>query len=378
MKTSLNAPLVPKASNPLFVALAVNFVWINLSEVARYFLFIMPMMRDAFSMVPNVAPMNVPTFLIWGVWDVILVAAATLIPWLMLGQFGGTGRNAILAGTAVWMSIFVILWLGLFNMNLATPAIVLTALPLAWIECCCACRAVVLLSRTAGQPMSKTLSQFEAIPDLDGLYVAHKNDLRCTALRLATGALCLYSPVSGLGEEARHSLEALGEVTHLLAPNHYHHKGLAEYAAAFPGAKLCCTDKAKPRLDRQTGLSLTPLDEADLPLPDATRLVEPDGLKTGEVWVAISAPEHRIWVVTDAFCGPKASTGAFARAPEMLRTFPSYGIADPKGYSKWLSRYASSFSPTMIVPCHGALISSPHLPGDTWALVKTTLGGKLG
>ena len=78
--------------------------------------------------------MSVSIFLIWGIWDSILVVVATGFAWMFLERFGTTARNAILAGTALWITIFVILWLALYNMNLATPRIALTALPLAWIE----------------------------------------------------------------------------------------------------------------------------------------------------------------------------------------------------------------------------------------------------
>lgn len=130
--TQSSAPLM--WSTPLFLMIITNFIWIHLSEVFRYFVFIMPMMREALSMVPDVALMNLSVFMIWGVWDTILVAAATFIPWLVFTVFGGTVRNAIIAGTGVWMTVFGILWLGVFNVNLATPEIVLTALSLAWLE----------------------------------------------------------------------------------------------------------------------------------------------------------------------------------------------------------------------------------------------------
>ncbi len=115
-------------------AFLANLVWINLSEVLRYFVFVMPMMRAAFPQIADVAPMNLPVFLVWGIWDTILVAAATVIPWMALDRFGNSIRNAVLAGAAVWVTIFGILWLGLFNMNLATPGILAAALPLALFE----------------------------------------------------------------------------------------------------------------------------------------------------------------------------------------------------------------------------------------------------
>jgi hypothetical protein len=124
----------PVARGAVLVALAANTVWINLSEVFRYFAFVMPMMREALPMVPDVAPMNLPVFLIWGVWDTILVVAATGSAWLILERHGRSIQVAVAAGSAVWAAIFVILWLGLWNMNLATGEILAVALPLAWIE----------------------------------------------------------------------------------------------------------------------------------------------------------------------------------------------------------------------------------------------------
>ncbi|MEM7270916.1 MAG: hypothetical protein AAF401_16885 [Pseudomonadota bacterium] len=117
-----------------WLAFFVNMVWINASEVFRYFAFVMPMMRDALPGVPDAAPMDLTVFLIWGVWDTILVSAVTLLAWIALDRFGATSRNALAVGTGLWTAIFVILWLGLFNMNLAPASVLAVALPLAWVE----------------------------------------------------------------------------------------------------------------------------------------------------------------------------------------------------------------------------------------------------
>lgn len=124
-------------SNPkrsLGLALLLNFLWINASEVFRYFAFVMPLMRSSLPQIQDVAPMNLPVFMVWGVWDTVLVLAATGLSWVLLERFGPTIRNATYAGSAIWATVFIILWLGLWNMNLATTQVVLTALPLAWLE----------------------------------------------------------------------------------------------------------------------------------------------------------------------------------------------------------------------------------------------------
>jgi hypothetical protein len=122
------------ASRALWIAFLANMVWMNASEVFRYFAFVMPMMRKSMGVVPDVAPMSVPVFLIWGIWDTILIAVTTGFSWLMLERFGASARVAVAAGTCVWAAVFLLFWAGLWNMNLAKPAVMLVALPLAWIE----------------------------------------------------------------------------------------------------------------------------------------------------------------------------------------------------------------------------------------------------
>ncbi|KZL26457.1 hypothetical protein [Pseudovibrio sp. Ad37] len=117
-----------------WLALLLNLLWINASEVFRYFAFVMPLMRSSLPQIHDVAPMNLLVFMIWGVWDTVLVLAATGLSWVLLERFGPTIRNALYTGSAIWATIFVILWLGLWNMNLATTQVALTALPLAWVE----------------------------------------------------------------------------------------------------------------------------------------------------------------------------------------------------------------------------------------------------
>jgi len=222
------------------------------------------------------------------------------------------------------------------------------------------------------QTMSKTLSGFAPLSGFDSIYHAQKGELRCSAIRLSTGGICLYSPVLGLGPDAVDSLNKLGEVTHLLAPNHYHHKGLSQYADRFPKATLCCTNAARPRLQKQTGVNFSTLDEAGLRLPKGARFLHPDGLKTGEVWIDVSTSSDRVWIVTDAFRGAKASDG-FSDRLELLGTFPSYGIANLQQYHQYVTHVSQAASPTVLVPCHGSIVSNDNLSSDIARLVTDLL-----
>ena len=130
--TSYETKLI--SASAFWRALLVNMVWINISEVFRYFVFVMPMMREALPALENVAPMNLTVFMIWGVWDTILIFCVTGFFWIFLERFGCSLVSAIAGASFAWLDIFVILWLGLYNMNLTNLSVVGVALLLSWIE----------------------------------------------------------------------------------------------------------------------------------------------------------------------------------------------------------------------------------------------------
>jgi len=117
----------------LLALLAVS-VWINASEVARYVLFVMPMTRESLAMVPGVAPMNLPVFLVWGLWDTLLVGLTVAVYWLVAERFGTGWGPVLAAGTIGWLFLFVLFWVAMLNMNLTRPLIPAIALPWAWGE----------------------------------------------------------------------------------------------------------------------------------------------------------------------------------------------------------------------------------------------------
>ncbi|EBA18462.1 hypothetical protein RSK20926_12104 [Roseobacter sp. SK209-2-6] len=217
--------------------------------------------------------------------------------------------------------------------------------------------------------MSKALSAFSQVPDQSEIWSAQKGSLRCTALRLSDGSLCLYSPVLGLGDVTKDSLADIGEVSVLLAPNHYHHKGLREYAEAFPEAKLVCSERAQPRLEKQTGLSFDSLELLEPLLPEGCRIAEPKGLKTGEVWLIVKARLEQVWIVCDSFKGPSGKMGSVGVSVEMLGTFPNYGVKDMDVYTAWVQAETTTGAPSMIIPCHGSMVRSQDLATDVVAVL---------
>jgi len=218
--------------------------------------------------------------------------------------------------------------------------------------------------------MSKSHNPLMRVSNFDGVWSIQKRALRMSIIKIPSGGLCIYSPVSGTSESLKTSIDAIGKVTHLLAPNHYHNKGLGEYVEAFSDAQLCCTDAAKPRLEKQTGMQFDSLTQLETLLGDRIQLLLPDGLKTGEVWLEITHGAECAWIVTDAFCGPKGLRNHIADRPELLGTFPKFGIKDHKQYCKWVRNQIGEVPPSVIIPCHGSLVMGEKTAPEALQLVE--------
>jgi hypothetical protein len=131
-------------------------------------------------------------------------------------------------------------------------------------------------------------------------------------LRLADGGLLVWSP-SALTPDRRAQIEALGPVTHLYAPNLFHHRWLGEWIAAFPDARVHAPRgmrKKRPdlRVDRVHGAPPGPafagvIDElpiAGCRLEESTLLYHPARtLLVADLVHNVGRPEHT-WTATYA------------------------------------------------------------------------------
>lgn len=212
-----------------------------------------------------------------------------------------------------------------------------------------------------------------AVPGVPHLYSARKGPLRMSAIQLRDESICLISPVAGLCAGLLNGARDPGKLRFLLAPNHYHNKGLREFADALPAAMLCAPEPAQARLERQTGLEFRDL-SALLPLlPSGMEFLTPPGLKTGEVWLLARAGETRAWLVVDAFRGPSAADSPPAAEPELIGTFPSFGVQNAAEYVEWTVARTEQDRPNLLVPCHGALVAGDSLAAKLQKLTKSLL-----
>jgi len=199
----------------------------------------------------------------------------------------------------------------------------------------------------------------ESLSKACSISMVRKNNARMGVIHLIDGKVCLYSPLATVPQ----SVFEQYTVSHLLAPNHYHNKAMRSYAEYFPKAKPCASKAAQARLKTQTNLAFRPIKTLADKLPTNLQIIEPMGLKTGEVWIKFLHNKQCGWFVVDAFCGSKMTKSVDTCShPELLKTFPNYGIADLDMYKSWLLAQIKIDKPKIIIPCHGSIVRNTRLP----------------
>jgi len=216
--------------------------------------------------------------------------------------------------------------------------------------------------------MSKKVCEYLPEQGIENLLLLRKDNARSAALKLKDGKYCLISPI----KNTHHQAAGIGAVSHILAPNHYHNKGLADFSKQFPGASICASSAARPRLEKITGNKLKPLTSLVRRFPSNVELLEPKGLKTGEIWLRLHTTDQCTWLVCDSFSGKKmTATSSSTRVPTLLGTFPSYGVDNSEIYSQWVLNQIEQDQPTKVIPCHGSIVEDLKLPGKLAKLMST-------
>ena len=117
------------------VDVLLTSIWINVSEVFRYFVIVRPETQAALGAIPNVADMNWGIFAIWGGWYTVLTVFVVVIAWLWLRvtPTDSQRKRAIASGSIAWL-LFLLFWVAQANMGLARWAFVPIPLALSWVE----------------------------------------------------------------------------------------------------------------------------------------------------------------------------------------------------------------------------------------------------
>jgi hypothetical protein len=109
-------------------------IWQQVSQFARYWFVVKKEMQTNLSVVPNVAIIDVPIFIIWGFWVTLITMLIIFLHYLYTEKFGRSNYSVLISGTISWLFFYVLFWAGMAQMNLARWQFVPYVLILAWLE----------------------------------------------------------------------------------------------------------------------------------------------------------------------------------------------------------------------------------------------------
>lgn len=113
----------------------ITSLWVNTSELVRYFGYVRPKMQEYFSNIPQMGTIwDVQILAVWGFWDTLLTVLYVFLFWLCAQVFGNNGKAIVISGVMSWAFFFVLYWLATANMFLANWSNLLVVLPMALVE----------------------------------------------------------------------------------------------------------------------------------------------------------------------------------------------------------------------------------------------------
>jgi len=114
----------------------VTSIWIHISEIFRYEVFVKPKFQLLLEQVSKVITVQSDIIWIWVCWDTLLAGVLVFVFWLYSQVFGNTNRSVLISSTVVWLAVFVVYWLATANMGLSEWSMLKVTLPLSWLEMC--------------------------------------------------------------------------------------------------------------------------------------------------------------------------------------------------------------------------------------------------
>ncbi len=184
---------------------------------------------------------------------------------------------------------------------------------------------------------------------------------RMTVVQLRDGSLLLHSPVE-IDDRLAKEIETLGNVAHIVAPNHLHHVFAGAAKERYPKATLwAAAGLAKKRKDLTLDELLTP--DATPPWSDEF----PHQVIRGNGWMGEVVFFHRAsssLIVTDLVFNIHEADGWFTRT--MLKMMGAYQKIGQSRMVRFTTKDREAFATSLqgmlsweferVIPCHGRVI----------------------
>jgi hypothetical protein len=204
--------------------------------------------------------------------------------------------------------------------------------------------------------------------------------------RMANGKLLVVSPAVRISDAALGDLAEFGEVGAVIAPNGFHHLGVAEWRAKFPKARFFAAPETvmRVRAKNPDAGDFEPLSLVPLMAGPRIGVGEVENTKCGETWVWVEVDGGCIWFVSDILANmPKLPRNPMAwLAFKLTGSAPGYRVfnlamkfmvKDKPGMLRTLAAEMAAHPPTLVVPGHGAPLADEDIAAKTQALIAAAL-----
>lgn len=208
----------------------------------------------------------------------------------------------------------------------------------------------------------------------------------CLVVQLRDRKLLVLSPAAEMPDGAFADLEELGDVSHIVATNGFHHLGLSMWRARFPGARCFAPAAAMARIAKQNPQAgpLEPLSALQPLLPEDVIVREAPSTKCGECWAIVPGTHGAIWYVSDLLANlpeapPHPVVGLLFRLTGSAPGYRVFNLAttfilkDKRVVFRAMLDDLAAQPPHMVVPAHGVPLSGDDVAGRTRALLETRI-----
>ena len=204
--------------------------------------------------------------------------------------------------------------------------------------------------------------------------------LNMYVLPLRNGGTLVHG-ATWLGEDTFERIEAHGEPSVLLAPNHYHHVSIPRFRARYPKALVVASPAAIPRLEKQGHKGLEPLTAIAELLPTGVSCLLPEGMRTGETWMDLG---DGTLLVCDSFFHVNHPVSGFegfmlrmlgvAPGLRIGATTKYLAVSDKRRYVPWVCATLERLAPKRLLGSHGDPYEDDHLKETLAELTRNHFG----
>lgn len=197
-----------------------------------------------------------------------------------------------------------------------------------------------------------------------------------TAVDLGDRRLVLVSPPGGEAAAGLlDTLDTLGEVVAVVAPNGYHRMGLPGAAGRYPRAGLYAPEGAMARVRKvlDPAVPLRPLGE--LPRAEGVEIFVPPHMKAPDTVLRVHTEVGWVWSLTDVVINLDVVSSnpverwvlgllGYQLGLRVNRTGCRFAfLADKAAYADWLLGELGRLPPALFSPGHGPVLRTPELLG---------------